>query len=71
MVCWRFENDDDRNLMASIKRIKRRSATARFSDIILTALSLSLEEHIADVSDSVPKDMTLVNIARFAPEGSD
>lgn len=69
VVCWRFENHDDRNLMESIRTIKRHSTGARFSDVILTALSLTIEEHIDAMDCSIPDDMTVVNITRFAAEG--
>lgn len=43
---------------------------ARFSDVLLTALSLSFEAHFEANGNSVPKSMTVVHIARFAPEGT-
>lgn len=43
---------------------------ARFSDVILTALSLSFEAHFEASGNAVPKHMTVVHIARFAPEGT-
>lgn len=56
--------------MSSIKSIKRQSMGARFSDVILTALSLSFESYFEANGKAVPNNMTVVHIARFAPEGT-
>lgn len=71
IVCWRFEKDDDKNLVSSIKLIKQSVEGIRFSDVLLTAFSLSVKKYVESIEKTVPDKITVVHIVRFKPEGID
>lgn len=70
IITWRFETDEDDDLIKTIKSIKHHFVEARFSDIFLSALSISFEKYFASKGSSIPKYMTAVVPARIAAEGN-
>lgn len=69
IVNWRFETEDDGNLITKIKSIKHHFVEARFSDVFIAALSISLEKYFAAKRHPVPTHMTAVTPARIVAEG--
>ncbi|XP_054288425.1 uncharacterized protein LOC129004067 [Macrosteles quadrilineatus] len=67
VVAWYFEQQDnsDQLLMSMIKRIRGKTGV-RFSDVLLTALSSSLESFYTQCNE-VPPFITAVIPARLAP----
>lgn len=67
VVAWYFEQQDnsDQLLMSMIKRIRGKTGV-RFSDVLLTALSASLESYYTQCLE-VPPYITVVIPARLAP----
>ncbi|XP_039283628.1 uncharacterized protein LOC111055404 isoform X2 [Nilaparvata lugens] len=65
VVGWYFEDEDadDNTLMSKIKRIRMRTGT-HFSDVLLTALSTSMEDYFRRFNE-VPHDITVVIPARI------
>lgn len=68
IVCWRFENHDDFNLIDTMKSIKRNHEGLRFSDVLLSALSSSFQRYFESKGDSIPETMTVVVPARIEAE---
>ncbi|KAG8254570.1 uncharacterized protein LOC124354164 [Homalodisca vitripennis] len=70
VVAWYFEQQDnsDQLLMSMIKRIRAKTGV-RFSDVLLTAVSASLEKFYAQ-SNEVPQFITVVIPARLTPPPS-
>lgn len=69
IIAWYFETECDGDLITKIKSIKHNFVEARFSDIFLSALSISLEKYFASKKLPLPKYMTAVIPARIAAEG--
>lgn len=69
IVNWRFETEDDGNLITKIKSIKHHFVEARFSDVFIAALSISFEKYFASKGHPVPTYMTAVIPARIVAEG--
>uniref|UniRef100_A0A1B6LCW6 O-acyltransferase WSD1 C-terminal domain-containing protein n=1 Tax=Graphocephala atropunctata TaxID=36148 RepID=A0A1B6LCW6_9HEMI len=67
VVAWYFEQQDnsDQLLMSMIKRIRAKTGV-RFSDVLLTAVSASLEKFYAQCHE-VPQFITVVIPARLTP----
>ncbi|RZF36003.1 hypothetical protein LSTR_LSTR005819 [Laodelphax striatellus] len=65
VVGWYFEDEncEDDTLMSKIKRIRMRTGT-HFSDVLLTALSTSMEDFFRRFNE-VPHDITVVIPARL------
>ncbi len=64
---WFFETSDNNelNLLTIIKLLKRKVHGARFSNILLTALSKSLNDFFGKRNQAVPENMTVVVPARI------
>lgn len=69
IVCWRFEHDDDLDLLNTMKSIKRNFQGVRFSDVLLSALSISFQNYFESKGDHIPNTMTAVVPARIEAEG--
>lgn len=70
IVCWHFENADDLDLLDTMKSIKRNCQGVRFSDILLSALSISFQTYFTSKGYQIPNDMTVVLPARIEAEGN-
>lgn len=70
VVAWYFETDCDGDLITKIKSIKHNFVEARFSDVFLSALSITLEKYFASKELPLPKYITAVIPARIAAEGT-
>lgn len=70
IVCWRFENNEDLDLLDTMKSIKRNFQGVRFSDVLLSALSISFQNYFESKGDHIPNSMTVVLPARIEAEGS-
>lgn len=68
-MCWRFENEDDQNLLDTMKSIKRNHQGVRFSDVLLSALSISFQNYFESKGNHIPNIMTAVIPARIEAEG--
>lgn len=66
LVCWRFENDDDHTM----KSIKRNFQGVRFSDVLLSAISISFQNYFEMKGKFIPNTMTVVLPARIEAEGA-
>lgn len=69
-MCWRFENDDDLDLLDTMKSIKRNFQGVRFSDVLLAALSISFQNYFESKGNHIPNEMTVVLPARIEAEGN-
>lgn len=69
IICWRFEDDDDLDLLDTMKSIKRNFQGVRFSDVLLSALSISFQNYFESKGDHIPNTMTVVVPARIEAEG--
>lgn len=70
MVCWRFEHDDEFNLLDTMKSIKRKFQGMRFSDVLLSALAISFQQYFEAKGNKIPNAMTVVLPARIEAEGA-
>lgn len=67
-MCWRFETDEDDGLLGTMKMIKRYYLGVRFSDVLLAALSISLQNYFESKGKRIPNSMTVVLPARIEAE---
>lgn len=67
VVNWLYESDNDNNapLLSTVKLLRRRFNGARFSNILLAAVSKSLKDFLERKNCKVPKNMTVVIPARM------
>ncbi|XP_055320369.1 uncharacterized protein LOC129577418 [Sitodiplosis mosellana] len=70
IICWHFENDDDLDLLDTMKAIKRNFQGVRFSDVLLSALSISFQNYFESKGHHIPNTMTAVLPARIEAEGA-
>lgn len=68
-MCWHFENDDDYNLLDTMKSIKRNFQGVHFTDVLLSALSISFQNYFESKGNQIPNSMTVVLPARIETEG--
>lgn len=60
--------EDDNELLDTMKIIKRTYLGVRFSDVLLSALSISLQNYFESKDKYIPNTMTVVLPARIAIE---
>ena len=67
IVNWLYESDNDNNapLLSTVKLLRRRFKGARFSNILLAAVSKSLKDFLERKNFKVPINMTVVIPARM------
>lgn len=70
LVCWYFENEDEHHLLDTIKSIKRNFQGVRFSDVLLSAVSISFQNFFEKKGKHIPNEMTVVLPARIEVEGA-
>lgn len=63
-LSWLFEEDDDCDLIGTIKAIKRKIPGGSFSDVLLAALAGSLKTYFNFKEMKMPNDITIVVPAR-------
>lgn len=67
IVNWFYESDNDNNapLLSTVKLLRRHFNGARFSNILLAAVSKSIKDYLERKNCKVPKNMTVVIPARM------
>lgn len=58
------------DLLDTMKAIKRNFQGVRFSDVLLSALSISFQNYFESKGDHIPNTMTAVVPARIEAEGT-
>lgn len=64
VLSWFFEEDDDCDLIGTIKAIKRKIPGGSFSDVLLAALAGSLKNYFNYKKKKIPNVVTIVVPAR-------